>query len=710
MTIRATGDGPLTDGLAYLADTPLAAKVGGIPRALAAAGTGRLTLGLEVPLRRGLGFGFDGELDFADDAAVTLRDAGLRIADVDGRLRFDNQGLRAEGITAKLGDQPLRLDIATRSADAADNAGRTDITVSATTAVAALAAALPSPWWALADGRIDWQLSASLDNDDAAEASPPLQVRLTSALAGVALDLPAPFGKAAGEARALRVDARMVAASPIDLSARLGDLGARVELIPGAEGLRPERIALDLNQTPDGLPEARGIAVQGRLAELDLAPWLAWQRAHAALLRETGRHTPQAAQASLPLLSARLAADALVLGKLRFDDVDAALTPTPGGGWRIGVEAAGNSGLISLPGDPDGTVGVRLDNLDIEPLMAGGDDRGTDRGGPDPREVPPLSLRIEALHRGSHELGRLRLDLERLPDGLGVADFSLAGPLVRAGGTGSWTRDDTGYTRTALDFELRSDDLGELLRSAGYYSALSGAPSTAGLELSWPGGPDGFSLARARGRLSADIGAGRMLDVEPGVGRMLGILNLGALERRLSLDFSDVLDAGFAFDALVGQVVIGNGQARITRLDILASTADIRLRGVTDLVGQTFDQTARVTPKIGTGVAIAGAVAGGPLVGAAVLLADRVSGNSVNQFASYEYSITGPWSDPVVQRIAGNGAVPSLPDLLAPERATGRAGGQAQNAPPAEAARPRGNARDGPPAPARPISPFLDTD
>jgi uncharacterized protein YhdP len=205
-----------------------------------------------------------------------------------------------------------------------------------------------------------------------------------------------------------------------------------------------------------------------------------------------------------------------------------------------------------------------------------------------------------------------------------------------------------------------------------------------------------------------DIGAGRMLDVEPGVGRMLGILNLGALERRLSLDFSDVVETGFAFDAIEGKVVIGTGLARISQLDILASTADIRLRGVTDLVGQTFDQTARVTPKIGTGVAIAGAVAGGPLVGAAVLLADKVSGNSVNQLASYEYRITGPWSAPEIQRIAGNGAMPSLPDLLVPEQATGR---NAVQPPKGAAAAAQGRDNGSPrPAQSRPVSPFLDTD
>lgn len=699
MSIRATGAGPLPDGLAFLGDTPLAAKVGGIPRALAATGDGELDLMLEVPLRRGLRFGFAGDLRFAEDATVTLRDAGLRLTDIAGDLHFDPAGLNAEGIRARLGEQPLGLAIATRRPEA-DAPARTEIAVSGSTPVDAIAAALPSPWWTLAEGRADWQLQLTLNNADAVAAAPPVDLRLSSDLAGVALDLPAPFGKTAGETRALRLNTRLAPDSPLEISARLGDLGSRLVLRRRDDGLAPERIAVDLNGLSSDLPDASGIAVRGRFGELDLGPWLAWQRGHAELLRGAGA---EATGTALPLLPVRLAADALVLGPLRFTDLEAALTPTPGGGWRIGAEAAGNSGTVTLPGSDGGALRISLDNLDIEPLLAG-DGGGGDPAGPDPRAMPALSLQIEALRRGDHALGRLRLDLDRTPQGLRLSELSLTGPLVSAAGTGTWTRDDTGYTRTAIDVDLASDDLGELVRNAGFYSALAGAPSQAGLSLAWPGGPGTFSLARARGRLSVDIGAGRMLDVEPGVGRMLGILNLGALERRLALDFSDVVDAGFGFDAITGKINIGNGKARIGGLDIRSSTADIRLRGVTDLVDRTFDQTARVTPKIGTGVAIAGAVAGGPLVGAAVFLADKVSGDAVDRLVSYEYQITGPWSDPVVRRVAGSGAAQSLPDLLLPEQATSRGNGTTPRA------TAPGNGRNGADSPARPVSPFLDTD
>jgi hypothetical protein len=71
---------------------------------------------------------------------------------------------------------------------------------------------------------------------------------------------------------------------------------------------------------------------------------------------------------------------------------------------------------------------------------------------------------------------------------------------------------------------------------------------------------------------------------------------------------------------------------------------------------------------------------------------------------SYEYQITGPWSDPVIRRVAGSGTAQSLPDLLLPEQATSRGNGKT---PQAVAPGAGGAAAD---SPARPVSPFLDAD
>ena len=105
--------------------------------------------------------------------------------------------------------------------------------------------------------------------------------------------------------------------------------------------------------------------------------------------------------------------------------------------------------------------------------------------------------------------------------------------------------------------------------------------------------------------------------MEPGAGRVLGLLSLTQLPRRLTLDFRDFFAKGFAFNHIDGNVRFGAGVARSDDMVIEGPAAQISIRGKTDLRAQRFDQTIEVLPKSGNLLTVVGAVAGGP-VGAAI--------------------------------------------------------------------------------------------
>ena len=279
-------------------------------------------------------------------------------------------------------------------------------------------------------------------------------------------------------------------------------------------------------------------------------------------------------------------------------------------------------------------------------------------GRTDPREVPALDLDVEHLHWGQADLGRLRLITRARPDGLDVAELSLQGPLGGATGSGAWTQRadgpgpvDAPVTRLAV--EGKTEDLGELLRRLEFSSVLEHAPAQATLSADWPGGPGDFALPQVDGHIGFEVGAGGLLEVEPGVGRMLGILNIGALQRRLTLDFSDLFAKGYRFEGMTGDIALTRGEARIDRFEIRGPAADISITGRADLKARRFDQLATVTPKISTGVAVASGVVGGPLVGAAVYLVDRAMGGAIDSLGRYQYRIEGPWDAPQVGPVRG---------------------------------------------------------
>ena len=157
---------------------------------------------------------------------------------------------------------------------------------------------------------------------------------------------------------------------------------------------------------------------------------------------------------------------------------------------------------------------------------------------------------------------------------------------------------------------------------------------------------------------------GQFAQLEPGVGRLLGVLSLQALPRRITLDFRDVFSEGFAFDEIAGTFKVENGLMRTSDLALDGPAAAVTIRGEIDLARETTQLDVRVKPALSTTFS-AGAAAlfiANPLLGAAVgagtLLAQKLLDNPLGSIFSYDYRVTGSWSDPQVERV-GARAVPA---------------------------------------------------
>jgi uncharacterized protein YhdP len=226
--------------------------------------------------------------------------------------------------------------------------------------------------------------------------------------------------------------------------------------------------------------------------------------------------------------------------------------------------------------------------------------------------------------------------------------------------TGDWTR-TAGGQRTALDARLRSADFGQLLDGFGFGGQLTKGTGTLRLQAAWPGSPAAFRLADLGGQMTLDVRDGQLVEVEPGAGRVLGLLSIAQLPRRLLFDFRDFFDRGFAFDTLNGDVQFGGGSARSDNLAIEGPAAGIRIRGAANLRAQTYDQTIDVYPRAGNLLTVAGALAGGPVGAAIGAAANAVLSKPLRQLAAKTYRVTGPWKDPKVESVERAASAPRKP-------------------------------------------------
>jgi uncharacterized protein YhdP len=188
-------------------------------------------------------------------------------------------------------------------------------------------------------------------------------------------------------------------------------------------------------------------------------------------------------------------------------------------------------------------------------------------------------------------------------------------------------------------------NLGKTLKNVGYPDVIKNGEGTLTGQLQWAGSPYQFNPIELNGNLQLSMKKGQILKVQPGVGRLLGLLSLQSLPRRLSLDFRDLFSNGFAFDKINATAKINDGIMSSDDFLMAGPAAEVTIKGETNLQKETQRLTVKVLPRVSDSLSLA-ALAGGPLVGAVAFLAQKILKDPLNKIASTEYEIIGTWDNP----------------------------------------------------------------
>jgi uncharacterized protein YhdP len=225
--------------------------------------------------------------------------------------------------------------------------------------------------------------------------------------------------------------------------------------------------------------------------------------------------------------------------------------------------------------------------------------------------------------------------------------------------------------RAVLDFKLAIADSGALLERLGTPQAMRGGKGELAGSVSWLGSPLLPDYPTMGGKIAVAIESGQFLKADPGAARLLGVLSLQSLPRRLVLDFRDVFQEGFPFDAITGDVVVEQGVARTNNLRMRGVQAAVVMEGSADLARETTDLRVVVVPQIDAGTASLAYAAINPAIGLGTFLAQLLLRRPLAAASTREFQVSGPWADPKVERI----------EPRKPEESTGGAGGEAASAP-----------------------------
>ncbi|MCM2312435.1 MAG: hypothetical protein NDI84_13630, partial [Steroidobacteraceae bacterium] len=402
-----------------------------------------------------------------------------------------------------------------------------------------------------------------------------------------------------------------------------------------------ERGAARFDGRPIALPAQPGLHVAGDWPEFDLAEWLA--------LRSPA---PSSRGLSEWLGPVNVHLDRVRVFGFEFLDVTARLEPQADA-WRITASGPMAEGVISVPVDftRGGPLGLDMRRLVLESAPV----RQAAAPAPetDPRDLPAIVAQVQEFSWQGRRFGRLSGQLDRVPQGLRLTSLATESGDFTLRGTGSWLAED-GATRTRLALEFNSGDFAAAARALGYRDAIEAEQAHATASLSWRGGPADDVLARMDGTVRLELERGQLRGVEPGAGRMLGLLSVVDLPRRLTLDFRDVTDEGLAFDRVRGDFDIRAGNAYTQNLLLKGAAVDVGVVGRTGLATQDYDQTVVVSGNPSGPITVAGALAGGPVGAAGALLISQLFKGQLAGLASVYYRVTGPWENPRVERISAS--------------------------------------------------------
>jgi uncharacterized protein (TIGR02099 family) len=639
--LNITGEvvGDVSQSMRFLKNSPLHNRVDALLNVVEVSGDHKIELEIEVPLRKGIGQPKVDGTAMLNEAHLIVNGINLEVSKVNGQLAFDEEGIGAKALTATVLNEAVEIEL-TR--------GQRDLLLKAKghAGMVALSQQFPTAIWPYLEGKTAYDLSLTIPTRGGKSLSTLLKIR--SDTKGVALNLPAPYGKKAVEKRPFSLILPLKRGQKTEMKlAYAGSVKAALLFPPpGEKHFKLLKGEVRLDGEKPSLP-AKGLRLAGSLGRFDVAPWVKFQSA------DTSASESKFGQEAI-LQELDLKMDELIWGQRTFGDVAFHLKRSKAG-WEGQVSSQFGQGFMRLPDDLKGNTPLvlKLDRLVIPAPSLISEGEAASAEIVTPSQLPNLSLNAAQLIWKGRNFGALTLETERVKQGIRINQLQIDSVEDHLKSTGEWLSMEKGKSKTAFQGQLNSEALGGLVERLGITQALTSEEGEVNFSLNWQGAPWDMQVETLQGQFGMKLGKGQLLDIEPGAGRLLGLLSLQTIRRRLSLDFSDLFSKGFSFDSIVANYNVVSGDAWTDDFFLDGPVARIDLQGRMGLAKQDYDQTVVVTPRTTDNLPVAGALLGGPVVGAAVFIAQKLLGSHIEEATQSRYALTGSWDKPELVRLRG---------------------------------------------------------
>jgi uncharacterized protein (TIGR02099 family) len=634
LTVKGRVTGPLGNVHSYLLDSPpvRTALDPSLSNITINGGEADVGVDLYLPIKDLPSRRVNVDIDVAD-GNVNYGALTFPLTNLQGQLRVRDTDVYADGLTARLVEQPAWIDVAPYE----DLGVRANIRIETTGD--ALATGIELPLHDYLSGRTELRGILQFPRPGSGNH---FWARYESDLEGLELSLPEPLYKPADEAVTFVIESHFPPNQPEDIRMVLGDeMGARLlwDITPAGQPSKLISAVVEGGRTDVEPFDGEGLFIRGQFDKISVDEWL-----EVRFGEGDGETSFEDWFAGVDL-----AAEELIAVGQYVDNVTVRMRPEPANGaWSIDIQSEAVAGKVTLPFELESRENAII--LDMDRLAMFDDPRDGGGEAVAPTTVPPLRIDAREFAGFEIELGHLIARVDALPNGFEASNFTSTGPSFTV--TGNLRSElGPGVDRSSLTIDLNSTDLSDTLEFGGFAPSVDANRGEFKLDVAWQGGLVPNLVAVAEGSASLKLGSGSLTEVKPGAGRVFGLLSVQALPRRLMLDFRDVFKKGFFFDEFGGDFEIANGEATTDNLKMKGRAADIGIIGTVQLVDREYDQTAVVSAQIGNTLPVVGAIAAGPIIGGGLFVLKEILKEPLREAGQVQYRITGPWENPQVVKV-----------------------------------------------------------
>jgi uncharacterized protein (TIGR02099 family) len=626
----------VAQGLQFIHQSPLQASLGKIFARLKLSGAMRMNVQLQIPLNDGYNTQVQGQIAMlGDDLQVPAWH--LRLQHLQGDLAFTEKSISANRLIGVLFNKPVQLNLSTL-AQGKNNTVR--VQLQNNFSVKDIEKWLGSSIEDRVQGAADFttQIDISL--------TAPIKVQWQSNLVGLQLNLPGDLHKTPSESRNFVAEMQVLDEENLRVKIAYADLIHAAFLLQhekenqekNGQAYRVTAANLHLGSGEAAWPESAGLTVTGNFAELD------WQKMQSYMQEGQGQGQ---GWMGLAFHGVDINVQRLQLGGQRLTGVNLKATAEEND-WHVVIDSHEAAGELLIPKKitRQGEITAQFSRLHLQ----GVGENASKVPSLQVDRLPQLSIVARDVSFNGVALGKITFHALSQGRGMQIEDLQLDAPGMTLRAQGEWTGDNV----TRLQGRLELNNVGVALNnlSLGGHNIIANN-GMVNFNLSWDAPPFAPNMASLNGEMTLDVGAGRIVDVgaaggsKMGIGRMLNIFSLQTIPRRLSGDFSDVVQKGYSFDDIRGNFTLRNGSAYTNNLRLEGTVAKVAINGRIGLKAQDYDLTVSVTPYITASLPIAAAlVTAQPLIGLAALAVNTVVGPQVSKVSTYYYSVRGPWDHP----------------------------------------------------------------